>query len=123
VVEMKPVLVCLSVIALTGCGANGGVAHDDCPDRSYRVEEVVRDRPSGVFEVEGYIVSEGGETRLCSALLESHPPQCGATSIRLGEPAPQGDGVRTAEGVTWTEEEQRVLGQFKNDAFLRVGCV
>jgi hypothetical protein len=121
---MTRIVLCLSLLALTGCGASSGVAPDDCPDgRSYPVEAVVRDRPSGVVQVEGFIVSEGGETRLCSALLESHPPQCAAPSIRLGESAPQGDGVKTAEGVTWTEEEQRILGSFKNDAFLRVGCV
>jgi hypothetical protein len=122
---MRRILLCLCVVALTGCGASGGVPRSDhCDDgRSYSVEEVVEKRPTGVVQVEGYIVSHDGETRLCSALLESHPPQCGGPSLLLPGRPPQGGGVESAEGVTWTEEEHRILGSLKDDTLRRVGCV
>jgi hypothetical protein len=121
---MRRIVLCLSLLALTGCGASSGVPRaDHCGDRrSYSVEEVVEKRPRGVVEVEGYIASRDGETRLCSSLLESHPPQCGNPSLRLPGPPPRGDGVESAQDVTWTEEEQRILGSLRKDTLLRVGC-
>jgi hypothetical protein len=121
---MNRMILCLSLLVLTGCGASGGGPQSDhCDDgRSFSIGEVVEERPTGVVEVEGYIVSRAGETRLCSALLESHPPQCGNPSLRLPGPPPQGDGVESAEGVTWTEGEHRILGSLRKDTLLRVGC-
>jgi hypothetical protein len=117
-------IVCLSLLALTGCGASSGVPQSDhCGDRrSYSVEEVVEKRPTGVVEVEGYIISRDGETRLCSALLESDPPQCGNPSLRLPGPSPHGDALESAEGVAWTEDEHRFLGSLKDDTLRTVGC-
>jgi hypothetical protein len=121
---MNRMILCLSLLVLTGCGASSGGPHSDhCGDvRSYSVEEAVERRPTGVVEVEGYIVSRDGETRLCSTLLESHPPQCGNPSLRLPGPSPHGDALERAEGVAWTEDEHRLLGSLKDDTLRTVGC-
>lgn len=121
---MNRIVLCLSIALLAGCGANGGVAHpDDCPDgRLYSVEEAVEQHPTGVMQVEGYVLSRDGATRLCSAFLESDPPQCGAPSLRLSGPPPKGDAAASADGVTWTEEERRILGSLSGDRLLSVGC-
>jgi hypothetical protein len=38
--------------------------------------------------VRGYLIERDGELRLCDAILESSPPQCGEPSLRVeGEPA------------------------------------
>jgi hypothetical protein len=87
------------------------------------VKEAVEERPGGVVQVEGYIVSQRGETRLCSALLESYPPQCGDPSLRVPGPPPRGNGVESAKGVTWTAEERRILGSLRDDELRTVGCV
>jgi hypothetical protein len=115
---------CLSLALLTGCGANDGVAQpEDCPDgRSYSVEEAVEQRPTGVIQVEGFIVSQDGHTRLCSALLESYPPQCGAPSLHLPAAPLQGDATKSADGTTWTEDERRILGSLTGDTLRSVGC-
>jgi hypothetical protein len=114
----------LSLMALTGCGASSGAPQSDHCDegRLYSVAEAVEKRPASVVRVEGYIVSRAGETRLCSALLESHPPQCGNPSLPLPGPPPHGDGVESAQDVTWTEEEHHILGSLRKDTLIRVGC-
>ena len=33
--------------------------------------------------VSGYVIERNGEPRLCEAILESFPPQCGEPSLRL----------------------------------------
>ncbi len=45
-------------------------------DDQLSVEEA-RDRDGSVVEVEGYLIERAGELRLCEAILESFPPQCG----------------------------------------------
>jgi hypothetical protein len=121
---MNRIVFCLSLLALTACGASsGGPQSNHCDDvRSYSVEEAVAKRPAGVVQVEGYVLSRAGETRLCSALLESHPPQCGNPSLRVSGPVPQREGTDSAEGVTWTEDEHRILGSLKNGTLRTVGC-
>jgi hypothetical protein len=122
---MNHIFLSLTVLALAGCGAGSGTsAPDDCDDApDYSVEEAVEQRPTGVVQVEGYIVARAGETRLCSAHLESHPPQCGNPSLRLGRTPPRGYDVESAEGVIWTEDEHRILGSLRDDALLQVGCL
>jgi hypothetical protein len=121
---MNRIVLCLSAIALTGCGAGSGASpSDDCDDApDYSVEEAVEQRPMGVVQVEGYIVARAGDARLCSALRESHPPQCGNPSLRLGRTPPRGFEVESAQGVVWTEEEHPILGSLRDDALVQVGC-
>ena len=60
--------------------ACGGGSEDDRPvgvgDAIYRGS----DEPQ---LVSGYVLDRNGVTRLCDAILESFPPQCGEPSLRL----------------------------------------
>jgi hypothetical protein len=122
---MSRILLCLSAFALAGCGADIGASPlDDCDDApDYTVKEAVEQRPMGVVRVEGYIVARAGNARLCSALLESHPPQCGNPSLDLGRSQTRGYEVESSQGVVWTEEEHRILGSLRDNALVQVGCV
>ncbi len=67
--------------------------------------------------VKGFVVVTGDDWRLCSALAESFPPQCGGPSLAV-----QGavDADFAVEGdVRWTETEVSLLGDVEGDV-LRV---
>ncbi len=54
--------------------------------------------------VRGLLHVDGGVVRLCGAVLESHPVQCGEPSVELvGLDLTAVEGVTTAEGVMWKE--------------------
>lgn len=86
---MRPLALVLVLLALTGCGADepasdsppagGGTA----PGGGLFVEDVVEDPPDDFVLVQGNLVYRDGQPRLCSAVLESYPPQCGEPSLAI----------------------------------------
>lgn len=54
--------------------------------------------------VQGLLRVDRGGVRLCAAILESYPPQCGAPSVELvGLDLAAVEGTATADGVSWKE--------------------
>ncbi|MDO8551626.1 MAG: hypothetical protein Q7S03_03030 [bacterium] len=73
------------------------------------VSEALASDLDGPLLVKGYVVVAGGETRLCEALAESFPPQCGGASVRL-----EGldlAGLREQGGVRWSADPVSLLGE------------
>ncbi|MCP3999107.1 MAG: hypothetical protein GY722_29190 [bacterium] len=67
---------------------------------------------SGQATVTGFLVDVAGESRLCEALAESFPPQCGGASITmtsLDQIDP--DELKTEGDVTWTDYQVTVFGE------------
>lgn len=101
-------------------GTGGAVSG---PDGSLPVADVVAVQADGGidggFLVSGYYVAAGDEARLCEALLESFPPQCGGDSLPLDTSgtAVQAD-TRTEGDVTWSEERISVEGQLVDGVFV-----
>jgi hypothetical protein len=118
------IALCAGLALLSAFDGNVGGAEHDCADgRVYSVEEAVAERPWGVIQVEGFLLSRDGETSLCSALLESYPPQCGTPSLPVPGAPPKGGLTESAHGVTWSNDERRILGSLRRNTLLRVGCV
>ena len=71
-------------------------------------------RASGSDEmllVAGNLLAQGGDVRLCSALAESFPPQCGGTSLVVeGLKLEEVDGLITEGDVAWTDRPIELLG-------------
>ena len=66
----------------------------------------------GQATVTGFLVDVAGESRLCEALAESFPPQCGGASITmtsLDQIDP--DELKTEGDVTWTDYQVTVFGE------------
>jgi len=64
-----------------------------------------------VVAVRGYFVMEGDTARLCEALAESFPPQCGGVQVVVTNPDALPDTVLIQEGDTqWSESYVTVLG-------------
>ena len=66
--------------------------------------------------VNGNLLAQGGEVRLCSALAESFPPQCGGASLHVvGLNLAEVDGLVTEADVGWTDRPIELLGVVEND--------
>lgn len=67
--------------------------------------EQLLDRSSDTpVAVQGLLHVEGDAARLCAAILESYPPQCGEPSVELvGLDLAAVEGTTTADEVTWKE--------------------
>lgn len=94
----------LSVLALAACGADdegGGAA--PIPGGGLSVQEALDSDLDGPLLVRGYLIERDGELRLCEAILESSPPQCGEPSLRV-----------ESETLTPSEERASVLGEVED---------
>ena len=76
------------------------------------VEKALQTDATGVIAVQGFVVQDQSGIRLCDLLAESLPPLCGGESVAvadLGTVDP--DELKTAQGVTWTDQPVTILGE------------
>jgi hypothetical protein len=101
-------------VALAGCGSDEGEPGGAAPSATTPTTPTT---PTGrETEFTGYLVESGEETRICDALAESYPPQCGGRSYRLvGFDARSVSGVEQANGVAWTQQQITVRGVLSDD--------
>lgn len=84
------------------------------------VDQALGTEAAGVVAVSGYLFDDGSGLRLCSALAESFPPQCGGSSLtvegfdfdRMIElPEYELVQVEHSGGVTWTNAQVALFGE------------
>lgn len=102
------------VLASAGCGGEQPTE----PRAPLSIEAALRLAGEGPLSVSGFLLApQGGETRLCSALLESYPPQCGGPSLVV-----KGLDLATVEGLTGTSPDEPDLAQVQwTDAQVTLG--
>ena len=81
------------------------------------VSETLTSSLSGPLLVNGFIVAVSADVRLCAALAESYPPQCGGELLRvegldLGSIA----GLRSERATRWTETQVQLLGDVEGES-------
>jgi hypothetical protein len=91
------------------------------PGGGLTIDEAIASPFEGPLMVKGFILAEqDGPVRLCSALAESYPPQCGGSSLVV-----EGLDLSTVEGLTtpsepeyahtsWTDAEVSLLGEIED---------
>ena len=83
---------------------------DDTPIANLSIADAAT--ASGQVMVTGFLVDVAGESRLCEALAESFPPQCGGASITLTSLEQiDPDELKTEGDVTWTDFVVTVFGE------------
>lgn len=83
------------------------------------IAEVLSGAVVGPTTVAGFIVAADGEVRLCSALAESLPPQCGGDSFVVdGMGTVELEGLPSTQGVTWSDFPITVQGEFVDGVFV-----
>lgn len=105
-------LLLIPVLALAGCGGGDsdagrtapatGVAPSlgaPIPGGGLSIAEAEASTIAGPLLVRGYLIERDGELRLCDAILESFPPQCGEPSLRV-----------EGQALSPSEERASVLG-------------
>ena len=91
-------------------GPTGGMVVDG----GLTITEALEGEATGVIAVQGFYVDDGSGARLCEALAESFPPQCGEASIALGDGALDvidPDEIQEAQGVAWTDYPVTIIGE------------
>ncbi len=92
------------VAGLTGCGSDGDEPTTSDASGPITVEQLLARSLDTPVAVRGLLHVDQGVARLCAAILESYPPQCGEPSVELVGLLPSAvEGTTTAEGVTWRE--------------------
>lgn len=89
------------------------------PSAGVQVATVVNTDIDGGFVVVGFYFADDGGVRLCEALAESFPPQCGGPSILFDNTAGVDLGVLSIEqGVTWSDQPILVEGEVVDGVFV-----
>jgi hypothetical protein len=100
----------LAATALAACGGDGDGSADDA-GTAISIDDALTSDSDDPLLVSGNLLAEGGEVRLCSALAESFPPQCGGASLAVeGLDLADVDGLVTEGNVSWTDRPIQLLG-------------
>jgi hypothetical protein len=118
----------LVVLALAACGGNEEVEPQPTQPPAtagigmgpgISIDEAMASDLEGALLVNGNLLAQGGEIRLCSALAESFPPQCGGSSLRVGGlKLEEVDGLVTEGDVSWTDRPIQLLGDVEGDTLV-----
>jgi hypothetical protein len=103
-------------VALLGCGGGGGdgASSEALP---LSVEGLLEAEPSGSVEAIGFVVIDSAGARLCFALAESFPPQCGGGSVGIVNPGDLDVAFEESGSVQWTDSAIVVRGQYSQQTF------
>ncbi len=120
----RAVMVLAAILALAGAACGGGGDEEPVTGSAVgpgiSIEEALAFDGEQPLLVNGVIVASGEEVRLCSALAESFPPQCGEPSLIVeGLDLDSLTGLSSEGAVTWSEEQVQLVGSV-SDATLTV---
>ena len=101
-IRLLPVLIAmLALVAACGDSDDSG----DTPSGPLTVEQVVDRTPDGVVTVNGFLLVDERGPRLCAAILESFPPQCGEPALFLVDLDVNAVGnTESEQGIVWRED-------------------
>lgn len=119
-------LIPLAVFALAACGGSGEEVEPQPTQPpatagigmgpGISIEEAIASNLEGPLLVNGNLLAEGDEIRLCDALAESFPPQCGGPQLRVeGLNLDEVDGLVREGEVAWTDRPIQLLGDVEGD--------
>lgn len=94
------------MVLLSACGSEDGESGSPSTPAPTGPQE---------FEFTGYIFRSQGETKICDAILESYPPQCGGETYKVTGLDFSGVDLQDAQGVSWTEQPVTLKGVLAED--------
>ncbi len=98
-------LLLVAALALVTAACGDSDDSGDTPAGPLSVEEVVDRSPDGVVTVNGFLIVDESGPRLCAAILESFPPQCGEPALFLVDLDVGSVGeTQSEQGIVWRED-------------------
>ncbi len=88
--------------------------------RAYTVDQALTAGVDGPILVTGLLIDAGNGWRLCEAIAESYPPQCGGASVSVDGVDPAEYDLERADGVRWSEAAT-VVGTLDGDTLTVTG--
>ena len=81
-------------------------------DGGLSVSDALDSNVVGVISVNGFFFDDGTGPRLCAALAESFPPQCGGRSLPVsGHESALQVPITVEQGVSWTDQTVTLTGE------------
>lgn len=122
-------LIPLALLALAACGGGAGEGEQQSTlspatagigmGPGISIDEAIASDLEGALLVNGNLLAKDEEIRLCSALAESFPPQCGGSSLRVeGLNLREVDGLVTEGDVSWTDRPIQLLGEVEGETLV-----
>lgn len=100
----------LAAVTLAGCGGDEN-AEPAGTGQSISIEEALEADSGEPVRVSGNLLVQSGEARLCYALAESFPPQCGGASLVVtGLDPADVEGLVVEADVMWTDRPIELVG-------------
>ena len=88
-------------------------------DGGLTVSEALSTTAPGVLAIQGFLFDDGSGPKLCDALAESFPPQCGGASIPVsGHVGTSSIPLVSEQGVTWTDQPVTLFGEIIDGTFV-----
>lgn len=88
-------------------------------DGGLSVGEALTTDATGIIAVQGFLFDDGNGARLCEALAESFPPQCGGASIPItGYEEVIDVPLVSNQNVTWTDLPITVFGEIIDETLV-----
>jgi hypothetical protein len=103
----------LAAVFLAACGAS----RDSRPAGPLSIQEALASEQTGPILVRGYLLADGATLRLCEALAESYPPQCGGPALEVigAKLLEQRQLSKTSGAVTWSDAPVQLLGVVEDE--------
>jgi hypothetical protein len=122
--ENCPVKLLLGMIALVAlvvaCGSESTTDTSDSAIAPIEVAELLDGSSPTDASVIGFVVIDDGGSRLCEALAESFPPQCGGSAVVIANPDVLTVALEQEQSVQWTNERVRLDGTYDGAQFTLV---
>ncbi|MDH3754323.1 MAG: hypothetical protein OEU32_10675 [Acidimicrobiia bacterium] len=104
--------------------AGGDIDEGPQPGDGIGVAELLERSIAGPVTVEGFLIVSDGVPRLCAAIAESFPPQCGGPSAILEElDLDAVDDLRTEGAVSWTDQPLTMIGELVSGVIVVVELI
>ena len=115
---MKVLLGMIALVALVAaCGSESTTDTSDSAIAPIEVGELLDGSSPTDASVIGFVVIDDGGARLCEALAESFPPQCGGSAVILANPDALTVALEQEQSVQWTSERVRLDGAYDGTQF------
>jgi hypothetical protein len=108
------------VALLAACGSESTTDTSDSAIAPIEVTELLDGSSPTDASVIGFVVIDDGGSRLCEALAESFPPQCGGSAVVIANPDVLTVALEQEQSVRWSNERVRLDGTYDGARFTLV---